>query len=233
MDGASGRTARHQPDGGQDLGAHKVLRSASRGEDFVRTFAGAGVHNHVVAAVNSFANNYNYDVNFTCVTPTINILEPRQVKFALVGDPTSPIAFLARWTVKRRRQQRARPAGVFVHLRCRRRRHHASCPAPSRKWATNTGLPACRPSSRPAPPSSTSRVTLDGTISDTETDALLYVAPGNSDIALSFDASGSMSEEDIIGEGTRPDQCPEVRPGRRRPAASRRPHPGAGLVRLR
>jgi hypothetical protein len=47
------------------------------------------------------------------------------------------------------------------------------------------------------------RVTLDGSISDSETDALLYVAPGNSDIALSFDASGSMDTEDVIGEGTR------------------------------
>ncbi|MCB0144182.1 MAG: hypothetical protein KDE50_30120, partial [Caldilineaceae bacterium] len=41
------------------------------------------------------------------------------------------------------------------------------------------------------------------TLCDTETDALLYVLPGNSDIGLVFDASGSMSTEDVTGEGTR------------------------------
>ena len=92
----------------------QVLRSAKIGEDFVRTFAANGIHNRLAAAVNSFASNYNYTVNFTCVTPTLNILEPRQVKFALVGDPTSPIAFLAR---------DPRFATVQLHFPGRGRRH--------------------------------------------------------------------------------------------------------------
>ena len=79
--------------------AHRnVLRSATIGEDYVRTFAAAGVNNLVMAAVNSFAN-YSYTVRFTCVNPTIQILEPLQTKFALVGAPDSPIGYLARWTV--------------------------------------------------------------------------------------------------------------------------------------
>ena len=49
--------------------------------------------------VNAFSNKYNFHVSFSCVTPALEILEPRQVNFALVGDPTSPIAFLARFKV--------------------------------------------------------------------------------------------------------------------------------------
>ena len=93
-----------------------MLRSATIGEDYVRTFAAAGVNNLVMAAVNSFANNCSYTVRFTCVNPTIQILEPLQTKFALVGAPDSPIGYLARFAGARRRQQRARPARVLLHL---------------------------------------------------------------------------------------------------------------------
>src|SRR5690606_24839533 len=50
-------------------------------------------------------------------------------------------------------------------------------------------------------------ICLDGSICDTETNALLYVDPGNSDIALVFDASNSMNIEDTIGEGKRVDNA--------------------------
>ena len=43
----------------------QVLRSAKIGEDYARTFAGAGIHDRLVAVVNSFGSNYNY----TCVSP--------------------------------------------------------------------------------------------------------------------------------------------------------------------
>jgi len=180
----------------------KVLRSAKIGEDFVRTFAANGIHNRLVAAVNSFANNYNYTVNFTCVAPTVNILEPRQVKVAFVGDPTSPIAFLARWTVTDGASPvRGLPQSSFTFDA----EGDAITVVPgtfqevgNEYWAVL--LP-------PAKPVGTAfvdfRVTLDASIADAEIDALLYVAPGNSDIALSFDASGSMSTEDVTGEGTR------------------------------
>ena len=180
----------------------KVLRSAKIGEDFVRTFAANSIHNRLAAAVNSFSSNYNYTVNFTCVTPTLNILEPRQVKFALVGDPTTPIAFLARWSVT----DGASPIrGLQQSNFTFEAEGDAVTVVPgtfqevgNEYWAVL--LP-------PVKPAGTTfvdfRVTLDGSINDSETDALLYVAPGNSDIALSFDASGSMDTEDVIGEGTR------------------------------
>src|SRR5690606_24068545 len=47
------------------------------------------------------------------------------------------------------------------------------------------------------------QICLDGSICDSENNALLYVDPGNTDIALVFDGSGSMNDEDITGEGTR------------------------------
>jgi len=53
----------------------------------------------MVAVVNAFDNLANYDVSFSCVTPALEILEPRQVNHAQVGDPSSPIAFLARFKV--------------------------------------------------------------------------------------------------------------------------------------
>lgn len=178
-----------------------VLRSAIIGEDYVRTFAAAGVNNRVVAAVNSFANNYSYTVNFTCVNPTIQILEPLQTKFALVGDPTSPIAFLARWSVRDGvNSVRGLPSSSFTF---------------DAEGAPVTIVPGSfqevgdeywavlLPPTKPAGTTFVDfRINL-GAVNDTELDALLYVAPGNTDIALSFDASGSMSVEDAIGEGTR------------------------------
>jgi hypothetical protein len=180
----------------------KVLRSAKIGEDYIRTFAGAGAFGRLVAGVNSFSANYDFDVSFTCVTPALTILEPRQVKFALVGEPASPIAFLARWTVT------DGASSVRGLLESSFTFDAAGDPITvvpgsfqevgDEYWAIL--LP-------PVKPAGTTfvnfRITLDGAISAQETNALLYVAPGNSDIALSFDASGSMNIEDTIGEGTR------------------------------
>jgi hypothetical protein len=179
-----------------------VKRYAWVGEDFSRTFPAYNVYDKIVAAVNSFTNNYGYDVHFACVTPVLNILEPKQTNFALVGDPASPIAFLARFSIK----DGASPVlGV---------------PASSIS-ATAGGDPVSLVSGSfqmvgeeywvimlpPVKPAGTTFVNLticlDGSICDTETNALLYVNPGNTDQALVFDGSGSMSIEDIAGEGTR------------------------------
>jgi hypothetical protein len=179
----------------------RVLRSAKIGEDFVRTFAAAGVNNRLVTAINSFNNNYNYTVNLTCVSPTINILEPRQVKPAMVGAPDSPIAFLARWevtdgssTVRGLQQSQFSflagdkalqiVTGTFQEVG---NQYWAIMLPPTQTLGTTfVNYTAC----------------LD-TLCDTETNALLYVNPGNTDIALTFDASGSMNTEDTIGEGAR------------------------------
>ena len=168
-----------------------VLRSAKIGEDFVRTFAGAGVHDRLVVAVNSFQNNYSYTVTATCVNPTINILEPLQTKFAMVGDPASPIAFLARWEVldgsanvrgltassfsfKAGGDPMTIITGTFQEVG-------------DEYWATL--MP-------PTKPLGTTFVNYDAcldAICDSENNALLYVNPANTDTALAFDSSGSMA----------------------------------------
>jgi len=202
VDGVSGAQLGINFMAAQTSAPARVLRSAKIGEDFVRTFAASGVHNRLVAAVNSFTTNYSYTVNFRCVTPTINILEPRQTKFALVGDPASPIAYLARWSVN---DGSSPVRGLLEEDFAFAAEGDAVSVVPGtfqpvgdEYWAVL--LP-------PIKPAGTTfvdfRITLNGSISDSETDALLYVTPGNSDIALSFDASGSMNTEDVIGEGTR------------------------------
>jgi hypothetical protein len=178
-----------------------VLRSAKIGEDFVRAFAGAGVHDRLVVAVNSFQNNYSYTVRATCVNPVINILEPRQVKYALVGAPDSPIAFLARWEVL---DGTANVRGLTASSFSFSAGSDAVTVVPNtfqevgdEYWATL--LP-------PVKPAGTTFVNFGAcldAICDSETNALLYVNPGNSDTALVFDASGSMNSEDATGEGTR------------------------------
>ncbi|MCB9157049.1 MAG: VWA domain-containing protein [Caldilineaceae bacterium] len=179
-----------------------VSRSASIGEDYVRLFAGAGVHNKIVAAVNSFQSKYDYDVTFTCVSPQVEIMEPRQSNFALVGEPASPIAFLTRLRVT---SNGVPVRGLVDSSFTFEAEGDAVNVVPGsfqevgeEYWATM--LP-------PIKPAGTTfvdyKACLSGTLCDTETDALLYVLPGNSDIGLVFDASGSMSTEDVTGEGTR------------------------------
>ena len=185
-----------------NITAPSVQRSAYIGEDYVRLFGGAGVHDRVVAVVNSYQSTYSYDVTFSCVTPTIDILEPKQTNFALVGEPASPIAFLTRLSVT--------SAGVPVRGLIESSFNFDAegdainiVPGSFQQvgeeyWATL--LP-------PVKPAGTSFVDfeacLDNALCDSETDALLYVLPGNTDIGLVFDGSGSMNTEDVIGEGTR------------------------------
>jgi hypothetical protein len=179
-----------------------VQRSAWIGEDFVRTFAGYGVHNRIAGIVNSFATNHTYDISFTCVTPVLDILEPRQTNYALVGDPASPIAFLARFKITSggspvlglvESQVSADAEGDAITIV-----PGSFSQVGEEYWAIL--LP-------PVKPAGTTfvdlRICLDGSICDTETNALLYVNPGNTDFAMVFDGSGSMAWEDVIGEGTR------------------------------
>lgn len=181
----------------------KVLRSAWVGEDYVRTFAAQGVHDRLVTVVNSFENNYNYTVNATCVTPALNILEPRQVNPAFVGAPDAPIAFLARWNVK------SGSAGVRGLLESQFT-FDVSGDAPTAVAGSFQAvgdeywivlIPPVKPLGTTF---ANLKITLDGgSINDTETNALLYVDPGNSDIGLVFDASGSMNDVDVVGEPPR------------------------------
>jgi len=186
-----------------------VLRSAVIGEDFVRTFAGAGAHDRIVAAVNSFAATYSYDVDFTCVTPVLDILEPRQASFVLVGDPSSPIAFLARWSVRDGASSvRGLPASSFTFFAGPSGGDPITLVEGSFQEVGDEYWATLLPPTKPAGTTfSDFTICLDGTLCDSETNALLYVEPGSTDIALSFDASGSMGIEDTTGEGTRLDNA--------------------------
>lgn len=202
VDGAPGANLGINLMAAQTTGSPKVSRAAWIGEDFTRTFAGYGTFDRVVAAINGFATIHSYDVSFQCVTPALNILEPRQTNFALVGDPATPIAFLARFSVK----DGSSPVRGLLQAD-----FSATAEGDAITLLPNTlqevGEEYWAVMVPPIKPGGTTfvdlTICLDGTICNTETDALLYVAPGNTDIAMVFDASGSMLTEDIIGEGTR------------------------------
>lgn len=186
-----------------DTSAPSVVRSAWVGEDFERVFPAYGVYDRLVAAIGTFIYTYDFDLTAICVNPTIELLEPKQTNFVLVGEPSSPIAFIARFRVA--------SGSLPVHgLTESSFSFDAAGDAVSvvpgtlfeigagEYWATL--LP-------PAKPAGTTFVDfqacVDGAVCDTELDALLYVLPGNSDTIILHDESGSMSTEDVIGEGSR------------------------------
>ena len=186
---------------------YSVVRSAWIGNSLARTFPGFGVYNRVVAVVNAFDLVGSYDVSFECVSPALNILEPRaHPNPTLVGEPASPTAFLARFRVT--------SAGTPVHG------------LPEASFAADAGGDAVTfvPGSfqevgdeywvvmlPPAKPAGTTSVDLQvctqSNVCQTQTDALLYVPRARTDFALAFDASESMALEDVPGEGTRMDNA--------------------------
>ncbi|MCP4361967.1 MAG: VWA domain-containing protein, partial [Chloroflexi bacterium] len=184
-----------------DTSGPSLLRSAWIGEDFTRTFAAFGTHNQIAAVVNSFSNNYDFDITFTCVNPALNILEPRQTNFALVGDPASPIAYLERFEVTSGGTAvRGLEASAFSF-------DAEGSPMTISGDFMEVGDEYWTVILPPTQPAGTTfvdhQVCLNGSICDTELNSLLYVDPGSSDTALVFDASGSMDIEDVVGEGKR------------------------------
>jgi len=179
-----------------------VKRTAWIGEDLSRTFPGYGTYDRLVAVVNAFDNNASYDVSFTCVTPVLDIQEPRQANFALVGDPTSPIAFLARFKVT---SDGVPVLGLTESAFTADAEGGAITIVPgSLSQVSEEYWAILLPPTKPAGTSFVDlKICLSGSICDTETHALLYVNPGNTDFALVFDGSGSMSTVDVAGEGTR------------------------------
>lgn len=180
-----------------------VLRSSWIGEDFARTFVGHPVHDKVVAIVNAFHFTYTYDVRMMCITPTINILEPKQTNFALVGAPDSPISFLARFEVL---DSSGAPVRGIPESMVSAKAGADGCTLVSGSLQEVNGQywMVVVPPTQPAGTTFVDfQVCLAGTVCDTETNALLYVDPGNSDLALVFDGSGSMDLEDVAGEGKR------------------------------
>ncbi|MDX1664937.1 MAG: hypothetical protein R3272_14195, partial [Candidatus Promineifilaceae bacterium] len=184
-------------------GATSVSRSAWIGEDFTRTFAGWGVHHRIVAAVNAFGNPYDYDVAFSCVSPSVELLDPRpRPNSTLVGQPDSPTAFLGRFRVS----DGGSPVRGLVADSFSANAEGSAITIQTGSFQ-EIGEEYWAVMVPPTQPAGTTYVDmelcLDNALCDTNSDALLYVPPGNSDLALLFDGSGSMDTEDVIGQGTR------------------------------
>ena len=177
------------------------------GEDFSRVFAGDGANNRVAAAVVGFNNEYDYDLTVSCVNPQIEIVTPLNPNFvAYVGDPLSPVAFLSHIRVSSGGNPvTGIPPSWFVMdvggdavtvdtLYEITKGEYLGVFVPPAKAAGTTwaNLRAC--------------LSTTG-ICDTNNDALLYVAPGNVDMVLLHDASGSMSDIDQAGDPSRLEQA--------------------------
>lgn len=181
-----------------------VQRSAHIGDNATRLFAGFPANNQLVANVVSFDSVMTYQVRATCVTPTLNILQPvHNPGHAMVGAPNNPIATLTRFevlssglpvsgiaastlTFDAEGDAVTLVAGSFQEV------------GPGEYWA------AIIPPNKPNGTTFVDyKVCLNTSICDTENDALLYVDPGNVDTVYVFDESGSMATEDTPGEGTR------------------------------
>ncbi len=189
------------------VGTTGVNRSAWMGEDFSRTFPGAGIHDRIVAAVNAFDSAATFDVSFTCVTPSLDILEPKQTNFALVGSPASPISFVSRFKVTTGggTPVMGLPASAFT---ADAEGDAITFVAGSFQEVGEEYWAVMIPPTKPLTTTFVDlRVCLDSALCDTETNALLYADPGNTDFALVFDASGSMNIEDVPGEGKRVDNA--------------------------
>ena len=205
-----------QPPGGEvginfmavNTSTPSVQRSAHIGDNATRFFAGSPAHNQIVVNVASFETPMTYQVSATCVTPTLNILEPvHNPGHAMVGAPGNPIATLTRFEVfssglpvsgvvpstigfDAEGDSAALVPGSFQEV------------GPGEYWA------AIIPPTKPAGTTFVDyEVCLNSTICDTEPDALLYVDPGNVDIVHVYDESGSMATEDTPGEGKRIDNA--------------------------
>ena len=172
------------------------------GESFSRTFHRRSNNFPIAAIVNSFDTMHEYDVRFDCVTPEVNIREPRQVDFALVGFPASPSTFLLRFEVLSGgspvRGLTESDIEVWVGGQV------ASLVAGTFQEVGTEYWAIVQP---PVVGGGTFFVDLEvnvlGAFGDAELDAVLYMEPGHNDIGLLFDASGSMDTEDVAGEGKR------------------------------
>lgn len=202
VDGAAGAHLGINLMAADTAGTTSVQRAAWIGEDFDRTFPGAGVYDRIVASVNAFATNATYDVSFDCITPLIDILEPKQGSPAQVGEPASPIAFLARFKVT---SGGAPVLGIAESAVTAEAEGDAVTIVPGTlQQVSEEYWAVMRPPNKPAGTTLVDlTICLNGSVCATETDALNYEPPGNTDFGLVFDASGSMATEDLPGEGTR------------------------------
>lgn len=183
-------------------GTPHVLRSAIIGEDLVRTFRGYGVHDKVVAVVNGFEKIEGYAVRFSCQVPTLKIIEPVEGKHAFVGEPESPVVFLARFSITSGgsivRGVQETDISAFAGSDPVDILPDSLSQVGNEYWAIMVP---------PKKPTGTTfndlKICLNSSLCVTETDALLYEPPEKNDFALVFDGSSSMEFEDVTGEGQR------------------------------
>ncbi len=202
-----------QPPGGEiginfmavDTFPAKVQRSAHIGDNATRFFAGFPTYNPIVVNVTSFDNVMTYEVRATCVTPTLDILTPvHNPGHAMVGAPNAPIATLTRFRVTS--SGGLAVSGVEASTITFDAEGDAPTIVPGSFQEVGPGeyWAAIVPPTKPAGTTFVDyEVCLNTTICDSESNALLYVDPGNVDTVYLFDESNSMNTEDTPGEGTR------------------------------
>ncbi|MFT5193431.1 MAG: hypothetical protein ACI9EW_000707 [Cellvibrionaceae bacterium] len=187
-----------------NTGAPSVKRSAHIGDNATRLFAGSPAHDRLIVNVTSFENIMTYEVTATCVTPALNILEPvHNPGHAMVGDPTNPIATLTRFEIT---SGGLPVSGITPSIISFDAEGDAPQLVPGSMQEVGPGeyWGVIIPPSKPAGTVFVDyEVCLNGSICDSESDALLYVNPGNVDTVYLFDESGSMATQDTLGEGTR------------------------------
>ena len=182
--------------------AEYFRRFAWIGESFSRTFHRRSNNFPIAAIVNSFDTMHEYDVSFTCVAPTVNILEPRQVDFALVGLPASPSTFLLRFQVRSDGSPVRGLTESDVDVRVGGQA--ASLVAGTFQEVGEGYWAIVQPPAVAAGATwADVEVGVLDAFSDSEAQAVLYVEPGHNDIVLLFDGSSSMDTVDVTGEGKR------------------------------
>ncbi len=178
------------------------------GSEFSRVFAAHGAHDKIGIAAVAFGHHRTYDLTATCVVPQIEIQRPRKPNFvAYVGDPLSPVGFMGyiKVTDGAGTPVTGIPADWFV------------LDAGGDAVTTDTIYEITKghyfgvflPPSKPV---GTIWVDLracleDSGICSTNNGALLYVPPGNMDMVLLHDASGSMGWVDVPGDFSRLEQA--------------------------
>jgi len=194
-----------------DTGTPSAEYSGWVGTEFSRVFAAHGAHDKIGVSVVAFGHNYNYDLTATCVTPHIEIERPLNPNLvAYVGDPLSPVAFIAYMKVTDGSGTPVTgiPTSWFVldadgdamtaeTIHEITKGHYLGVFVPPTQVAGTTWVDL--------------RACLGTTgICDNNVDALLYVPPGNMDMVLLHDASGSMGNIDVPGDFSRLEQAKQA-----------------------
>ena len=178
------------------------------GSSFSRIFAAHGAHDRIAVAAVAFGTNRTYDLTARCVAPQIEIQRPIAPNYrAFVGDPLSPVAFMAMMRVT---DGAGTPvSGIPTDWFVLDAEGDAVTPTTLVEVTKGYYLGVYTPPTKPAGTTTVDLRACLGTsgICDTNADALIYVPPGNIDMVLLHDASGSMGWIDVPGDLPRLEQA--------------------------